>query len=190
MKVGGHTHSLQRTEARHKNACSMKSKFEGNRGEVATSCPIFVLAFNLSRFHARLHSPHCPLGLTFPSLACLKQADQRTASMPLYSWRAVPGDAPLALRGPLPWRRSLGENPARSLTITYFSSAARPGIWGLAPIKESWWRLCDGWCARGAPRKIEMGRRSAALGGIPRGARPHVAGRAYIAALATTKVAK
>jgi hypothetical protein len=36
---------------------------------------------------------------------------------------------PLALRGPLPWRRS-------SLVQKYFSSAARAGVWGLAPIKE------------------------------------------------------
>jgi hypothetical protein len=38
-----------------------------------------------------------------------------------------PNDAPLALRGPLPWR------PFCSLQL---SSVARPGIWGLAPIKE------------------------------------------------------
>jgi hypothetical protein len=35
------------------------------------------------------------------------------------------GDAPLALRGPLPWRLSFST-----------SSAARPGVWGLAPMKR------------------------------------------------------
>jgi hypothetical protein len=38
-----------------------------------------------------------------------------------------PNDAPLALRGPLPWR------PFCSLQL---SSVARSGVWGLAPIKE------------------------------------------------------